>query len=146
MAKRLRQRRGVQGVDWHVVLAGPVEAVFACLADPSRLGDWLPGLTGPPAGPAVQAELGATVTVTIDGPGGPQAAIVEMTAFEPPWLVGYRLLIGARTLTLRVACTMQAGQTKVHVRQSGDAAPLALGFRTRRYEQIPPQRKEKLSD
>jgi uncharacterized protein YndB with AHSA1/START domain len=117
-------------VDWHVVLAGRVEEVFACLADPSRLGDWLPGLTGPPASPAVQAELGTTVTVTIDGPGGPQAAIVEMTAFEPPWLVGYRLLVGAQTLTLRVTCAMQADQTHLHVRQSGDAAPLALDFST----------------
>lgn len=53
-----------------------------------------------------------------------------MTAFEPPWLVGYRFLIGAQTLTLRVTCTMQAGQTQLHVRQSGDAAPLALDFST----------------
>jgi uncharacterized protein YndB with AHSA1/START domain len=115
-------------VDWHVVLAGPVEEVFACFADPSRLGDWLPGLTGPPVGPAVEAELGATVTVTIDGPGGPQTATAEMTAFEPPWLAGYRFFIGTQTLTLRLTCTVQAGQTQLHVRQSGDAAPLALDF------------------
>jgi hypothetical protein len=104
--------------------------VFARLADPSRLGDWLPGLAGPPAGPAVQAELGAPWAVTIDGPGGPQAALAELTAFEPLWLVGYRFLIGGQTLTLRVTCTMQAGQTRLHVRQSGDAAPLALDFST----------------
>jgi uncharacterized protein YndB with AHSA1/START domain len=122
------QREEVTGLDWHVVLAGPVEEVFAGFADPSRLGEWLPGLTGPPAGPGVRAELGATVTVTIDGPGGPRAATAEMTAFEPPWLVGYRFFIGAQTLTLRITCTARAGQTKLHVRQSGDAAPLAPDF------------------
>lgn len=49
-------------MDWHVILARPVEEVFACLADPSRLSEWLPGLTASPAGTAVQAELGAAVT------------------------------------------------------------------------------------
>jgi uncharacterized protein YndB with AHSA1/START domain len=113
-------------VDWNVVLARPVEEVFAILADPARLSEWLPGLT--PQSSGVQAELGATVTVTIDGPDGAEAAIAEMTAFEPPWLVSYRLLIGSRTLTLRVTCTAQADQTRLHVRQSGDAAPLAPDF------------------
>jgi uncharacterized protein YndB with AHSA1/START domain len=116
-------------VDWNVVLARPVEEVFAILADPARLSEWLPGLT--PQSSGVQAELGATATFTIDGPDGPdgpEAAVAEMTAFEPPWLVSYRLLIGPRTLTLRVTCTAQADKTRLHVRQSGDAAPLAPDF------------------
>jgi uncharacterized protein YndB with AHSA1/START domain len=115
-------------VDWNVVLARPVEEVFAILADPARLSEWLPGLTCESSG--VQAELGATATVIVDGPNGPEAAIAEMTAFEPPWLVSYRLLIGARTLTLRVTCTAQADQTRLHIRQSGDAAPLTPRFST----------------
>jgi uncharacterized protein YndB with AHSA1/START domain len=115
-------------VDWHVVLAGPVDEVFGRLADPARLGDWLPALTVPPGGPGIQAELGATVTVTIDGPGGARSATAELTAFEPPWLVSYRFFIGARTVTLRLTCTVRAGHTQLHVRQSGDAGPLALDF------------------
>lgn len=115
-------------MDWNVVLARPVEEVFGCLADLSRLGEWLPGVTWPAGRAGAPAELGATVSVVIDGPAGSQAVIAELTALEPPWLVGYRFFIGHQTVTLRLTCTAQAGQTQLHVRQSGAAALLAFDF------------------
>ena len=33
----------------------------------------------------------------------------EMIAFEPPWLVGYRLFAGAQTFGVRITCTAEAG-------------------------------------
>jgi hypothetical protein len=50
----------------------------------------------------------------------------ELTAFEPPWLVGYRLFAGARTFGLRITCTADSGGTRIRVHQSDGAAPLTV--------------------
>jgi hypothetical protein len=111
-------------MDLYATLPSPVKAVFGHLADPSRLGDWLPGISVADAGPSDSA--GADFLITVHAGGIELAASGEVTAFEPPWLVGYRLFIGSRTHGLRVTCAAQDGGTRVHVHQPDYAAPLTV--------------------
>ena len=110
-------------MDLYATFPSPVKAVFGHLADPSRLGDWLPGIAA--AGPG-QSGTGADFPITVHVDGIEVAASGEVTAFEPPWLIGYRLFIGARTHGLRVTCTSQDGGTRIHVHQRDEAAPLTI--------------------
>ena len=110
-------------MDLYATFPSPVKAVFDHLADPSRLGDWLPGIAA--AGPG-QSGTGADFPLTAHVDGIEVAASGEVTAFEPPWLIGYRLFIGSRTHGLRVTCTSQDGGTRIHVHQRDEAAPLTI--------------------
>ena len=110
-------------MDLYATFPSPVKAVFGHLADPSRLGDWLPGIAA--AGPG-QSGTGADFPLTAHVDGIEVAASGEVIAFEPPWLIGYRLFIGSRTHGLRVTCTSQDGGTRIHVHQRDEAAPLTI--------------------
>jgi Polyketide cyclase / dehydrase and lipid transport len=111
-------------MDLYVTSPSPVRAVFDHLADPSRLGDWLPDVSA--AGPDSSGSSGADFPLTVNVDGIVVAASGEVTAFEPPWLVGYRLFIGSRTHGLRVTCTAEVGGTRVHLHQPDNAAPLSI--------------------
>jgi hypothetical protein len=111
-------------MDLYATFPGPVKAVFGHLADPSRLGDWLPDISVIDAGPFDSTGADFPITVHVDGID--LSASGEVTAFEPPWLVGYRLFIGPRTHGLRVTCTAQADGTRIHVHQPDHAAPLII--------------------
>jgi Polyketide cyclase / dehydrase and lipid transport len=111
-------------MDLYATFASPVKAVFGHLADPSRLGDWLSDISSADRGPTDGAGADFPLTVHVDGI--EVAASGEVTAFEPPWLVGYRLFIGSRTYGLRVTCAAQADGTRIHVHQPDHAAPLII--------------------
>jgi hypothetical protein len=123
-------------MDLYATFPYPVEVVFGHLADPSHLEDWLPDVcaadpgpacgAGPAAdpGPADSAAADFPLTVRVDGT--EIAASGEVTAFEPPWLIGYRLFIGSRAHGLRVTCAVQAGQTQIHVRQPDNGTMLTI--------------------
>jgi len=111
-------------MDLYATFARPVKAVFAHLADPSRLGDWLPVISSAGRGPTDGAGADFPLTAHVDGI--EVAASGEVTAFEPPWLVGYRLFIGSRTHGLRVTCAAQDDGTRIHVHQPDCAAPLLI--------------------
>jgi hypothetical protein len=111
-------------MDLYATFADSVRAVFGHLADPSRLGDWLPDVSA--AGPGPSGGTGADFPLTVHVDGVEVAASGEVTAFEPPWLVGYRLFIGSRTRGLRVTCAAQDGGTRVHVHQPDCADPLTI--------------------
>ena len=111
-------------MDLYATFPSPVKAVFGHLADPSRLGDWLPEVTAADPGPSGGTGADFPLTMHIDGI--EVAASGEVTAFEPPWLVGYRLFIGSRTHGLRITCTAHDGGTRVHVHQRDEAAPLTI--------------------
>lgn len=104
------------------MLAHPIQQVFGHLADPVRLGDWLPQATG------IHAPDGAAAfTLRLShGDGGAETAAGELIAYEPPWQLAYRLLAGPDTHVLRVTCTATGGGTRVHVRQAGPAGPLTV--------------------
>lgn len=111
-------------MDLYVTSPSPVKAVFGHLADPSRLGDWLPDVRA--AGPGPSGGTGADFPLAVYVDGIEVAASVEVTAFEPPWLVGYRLFVGSRAQGLRVTCTAQSGGTRIHVHQPDHATPLTV--------------------
>lgn len=111
-------------MDLYTTFPNPVEAVFGHLADPSHLGDWLPDVSAPGPGPSGGAGADFPLTVCVDGT--QIAASGEVTAFEPPWLIGYRLFIGSRAHGLRVTCTAQAGGMQIHVRQPDNGRPLTI--------------------
>jgi Polyketide cyclase / dehydrase and lipid transport len=120
---RHRQHRKLP-MDLYATFPSPVKTVFGHLANPSRLGDWLPQISA--VGPGPSDGTGADFPCTVHVDGIEVAAGGEVTAFEPPWLVGYRLFIGARTLGLRVTCAAHDGGTRVHVHQHDGAAPLTI--------------------
>jgi hypothetical protein len=111
-------------MDLYAVFPSPVRTVFGHLADPGRLGDWLPGISvaalGSPSGTGTNFPL----TAFLDGT--PVAASGEITAYEPARLISYRLFIGARAYGLRITCTAQSGGTRIHVHQPDDAIPLTI--------------------
>ena len=113
-------------MDFYARLASPVETVFRHLADPSRLSDWLHEVAGASASLESPSCVGAAfpLAMRVDGVG--VAGSGEMTAFEPPWLVGYRLFAGAQRFGLRITCTAHSGGARIRVHQSDDAAPLTV--------------------
>lgn len=105
-------------MSWQSTVDVPVGAVFAVFADPSRLGDWLPEVTGPAAPPSV-AEAGVTFALAVCTGPAPVPGNGEVTACEPPWLVGYRLFIGPHVVTFRVTCAAHSEGTQVRLHQAG---------------------------
>lgn len=112
-------------MDYQAQLASPVRDVFARLAAPSRLGEWLGEVITAPAAPPL-GSIGEPFALTIRIDAAETGAAGEMTAYEPPWLVGYRLIAGPRTYLLRVTCTARDGGTQIRVHQASDAAPLTV--------------------
>jgi hypothetical protein len=110
-------------MDLYATLAQPITAVFQHVANPSRLGDWLGELAGVEAGAAGPAGVGVVFALTLRRDERLVAATGELVAYEPPWLVAYRLRVGASTHVVRLACTAGAGATRLHVHQAdGDGA------------------------
>jgi uncharacterized protein YndB with AHSA1/START domain len=115
-------------MDLYATFPSPVEAVFGHLADPSRLGDWLPDVSADvsAADPEPPNGTGADFPLTVHVDGIKVAASGEETAFEPPWLVGYRLSVGSRAHLIRVTCSAEAGGTRIHVHQPDNGAALTI--------------------
>jgi hypothetical protein len=113
-------------VDLYARFSSPVETVFGHLADPSRLSDWLHEVAASPGSPESVSGVGAAfpLAMRLDGVGVTGSG--EMTAFEPPWLIGYRLFAGARTFGLRITCTAYVGGARIRVHQPDAAAPLTV--------------------
>ena len=110
-------------MDLYATLAQPITAVFQHVANPSRLGDWLGELAGVEAGAAGPADVGVEFALTLRRGARLVAATGELVAYEPPWLVTYRLCVGASTHVVRLTCTAVAGATRLHVHQAdGDGA------------------------
>lgn len=112
-------------MDYQAQVDSPVGDVFARLAAPARLGEWVREVvTAPTAPPPGSVGEPFALTVRIDA--AEVGAAGELTAFEPPWLVGYRLVAGLRTYLLRATCTARDGGTRICVHQASDEAPLTV--------------------
>jgi uncharacterized protein YndB with AHSA1/START domain len=112
-------------MDLETTVARPLTAVFSHLAEPARLGDWLPGITGPPAGAATPARTGAGFSLRLATGAGELAGTGELIAYEPPWSVAYRLRAGPHTHILRLTCTARGpAATRVRIHQAGTGPPL----------------------
>lgn len=112
-------------MDYQAQVASPVGAVFARLAAPARLGEWLREVVNTPGAPP-PGSIGQPFALRVRIDAAETDAAGELTAFEPPWLVGYRLVAGSRTYLLRATCTARDGGTQVHVHQASDGAPLTV--------------------
>jgi hypothetical protein len=111
-------------MDLYAIFPSPVQTVFGHLADPGRLGDWLPGISAAAIGSPTGAGTNFPLTAYLDGTS--ITASGEITAFEPSRLISYRFFIGPRAYVLRITCTAQSGVTRIHVHQSDDAIPLTI--------------------
>lgn len=112
-------------MDYQAQVASPVSAVFARLASPARLGEWLREVVTAPTTPPT-GSIGEPFALTVRIDAAETDVAAELTAFEPPWLVGYRLVAGSRTYLLRATCTAHDGGTRIHVHQASDGAPLTV--------------------
>jgi hypothetical protein len=112
-------------MDHHAALTHPLEGVFARLATPACLGDWLPEVAQVHAGP-LPPGVGDTFSLSLGSDRDTLPLTGELIAYEPPWSVAYRLLAGPHTLVLRITCTSSHGITTVHVHQAGDLPPLLV--------------------
>jgi hypothetical protein len=90
-------------MDLYATLAPPITAVFEHMAAPSRLGDWLGEVAGVAAGAAGPAGIGVVFGLTLRRGERLGAATGELVAYEPPWLVAYRLRVGASIHVVRLA-------------------------------------------
>ncbi|HEX4060691.1 MAG TPA: SRPBCC family protein [Streptosporangiaceae bacterium] len=113
-------------MDDEVVLAHPVARVFSYLADPARLADWLPEVSGVQADATSGAGVGTGFSLRLRREGEELPGAGDLIAYEPPWSVAYRLRAGAHTNVLRLTCAANDGATRVHVHQAGDGRPLTV--------------------
>jgi hypothetical protein len=112
-------------MDQYVTLDRPVAAVFADLATPARLGDWLPEVIQVNTEPAAVIGVGTALTLTMRSGGTVRVVDADVIGYEPPWLVAYRIFL-APPRVLRITCSASDGATKVHLQQNNDAAPLTI--------------------
>lgn len=113
--------------DLTIILSRPLTAVFACLADPTRLGTWLmPQSTSYDGEPAAPTPLPNPPEASMLVPLADGDAVVEVIGHEPPRYVAFRVTTARAAHVLRVTCAADgAGTTRVHIHQSG-AEQLAI--------------------
>lgn len=107
-----------------VTVSRALPAVFAVLADPTRLSAWVPDIAD------VSRDTGAGRPITLEDSFRlrlqDRDAVGEVIAHEPPWYVAYRLATPDSSHVLRVTCNSGAdGATQVQVRQA-DGTGLAV--------------------
>lgn len=113
-------------MDYEVVLARSLAAVFEQLAAPLRLGDWLPEVVVIAGDPGEPCGIGTVFGLRLRRGGQETSGTGELTAFEPPRSVAYRLVFGPNTCVLRVTCVNTGTATRVNVYQADATPPLAV--------------------
>jgi hypothetical protein len=113
-------------MDLSATVAWPLDQVFACLADPSRLGDWLLEVRRVAAAPTLFLGLGVTFTLTLQAESRECAASGEIIAYEPPWLAAYRLFAEEQIHILRLTCRVCPEGTRVQIHQASGKNPLHI--------------------
>jgi len=103
--------------DLTVTVSRALPAVFALLADPSRLSTWVCDVTD------VSRDLAADRPAVLEESFalrlGDRDAAGEIISHEPPWSVAYRLTTADSSHVLRVSCTAREdGGTQVHIHQA----------------------------
>jgi uncharacterized protein YndB with AHSA1/START domain len=113
-------------MDLYATLAQPLTAVFHHVATPSRLGDWLAEVAGVEANAKEPLGIGVVFALTLRRGERLMPATGELVAYEPPWLIAYRLRVEAATHVLRLTCTAGAGATRLHVYQGESDGALTI--------------------
>jgi uncharacterized protein YndB with AHSA1/START domain len=112
-------------MDHYAMLPRPVATVFADLARPARLCDWLAEVVQVDADPAATIGVGTPLALTVLEGGTVRVVDGEVVGYEPPWLIAYRIFL-TQPQVLRLTCTASDGGTRVHVHQSDDPTPLTV--------------------
>jgi uncharacterized protein YndB with AHSA1/START domain len=109
--------------DLTVAVFRALPAVFAILADPTRLSAWVSDVTDVSRHMADRpAILEESFALRL----GDRAALGEIISHEPPWSIAYRLTTADSSHVLRVSCTAcEDGATQVQIHQA-NAAALAI--------------------
>ncbi len=113
-------------MDHSITLAHPLTMVFAHLASPLRLSDWLTDVQCVEELQDTCGETGATFELTLQVDGRLSPARAEIIAYEPPAAVSYRLFVGLCIHVVRVICTARSGWTCVEVHRNYAALTLDL--------------------
>jgi len=113
-------------MDSHAIVAHPLTAVFAHLATPERLGDWLPEVLHVEMGDDLLCDAGSTFEAILQVDGVQLPARGEIIALEPPAIVGYRLFVGDVAAVVRVSGVACEVGTHVRVSLAGDGMPLVI--------------------
>lgn len=110
--------------DLTVTVSRALPAVFAILADPTRLSAWVSDVAD--VSRDMAADQPATHEESFPLRLGDRAAVGEIISHEPPWSVAYRLTTADSSHVVRVSCTACAdGATQVQIHQA-NAAALAI--------------------
>jgi len=109
--------------DLTVAVFRALPAVFAILADPTRLSAWVSDVTDVSRDMADRpAILEESFVLRL----GDRPALGEIISHEPPWSIAYRLTTADSSHVLRVSCTAcEDGATQVQIHQA-HAAALAI--------------------
>jgi hypothetical protein len=109
--------------DLTVAVFRALPAVFAILADPTRLSAWVSDVTDVSRDMADRpAILEESFVLRL----GDRPALGEIISHEPPWSIAYRLTTADSSHVLRVSCTAcEDGATQVQIHQA-NAAALAI--------------------
>jgi hypothetical protein len=118
-----KQRFGL--IDHYATLARPVATVFAELATPARLCDWLAEVVRVETDATAVIGIGTALTLTMRK--GSTVTVVDgdVVGYESPWLIAYRIFL-PRPRVLRLTCTASHGATRVHLHQTDDEEPLTF--------------------
>jgi uncharacterized protein YndB with AHSA1/START domain len=112
-------------MDHYATLARPVAAVFADLATPARLCDWLAEVVQVSTDSAAIIGVGTALSLTVLEGGTVRVVDGDVIGYEHPRLVAYRIFL-PQPRVLRLTCTASEGATRIHVHQSDDPAPLTV--------------------
>jgi uncharacterized protein YndB with AHSA1/START domain len=111
-------------MDHTVTVSRALPEVFAVLADPNRLSDWVVEVTD------VRRDNPLDRPVTLEDAFrlrlGDTDATGEIIGHEPPWYIAFRLSGAHVSPVVRVSCTAREdGATQVHIHQA-DSAELTV--------------------
>lgn len=110
----------------HAIVARALTAVFARLATPERLGEWLPEVVQVERADDQTGDTGSAFAAILEVDGGRQPARGEVIALEPPATVAYRLFLAGRIQVVRATCVACDAGTRVGIAVAGDQVPLAV--------------------
>lgn len=112
-------------MDHHRTLAVPAQTVFTHLATPDRLGDWIPQIVHVDAAPTALIGLGTAFAITLHTNDHDLHLAADVTAYEPPWLITYRLQ-ATNPVLISATCTTHPDGTQLHVHHTDSTAPLTI--------------------
>jgi uncharacterized protein YndB with AHSA1/START domain len=112
-------------MDCELTMAIPLAAVFAHVATPSLLGDWLTDVVWVESMPSLPLGIGFHFLVSVQRDGRLHSGTGEVIAYEPPATIAYRITARPHMHVVRLSCAASSADTRLRIHQVS-AAPLAV--------------------